>query len=374
MAFSTALYYPWIDVRDEGWLKTAVLYWETIRTIVPESIDAPYSSRTARALQDSEFLVPLRVHSDMEEIEDLTEDVIAYLQTNEGAEFLVAGSGPRGALVHVEKLPYEFRRLAEIHPEKLLWEIRNQLERTVRSPRRGDWLAVDERFADYYMTLLASRLSDRVGAGLLTPIAAADRLAVSARMDAQLPEILPNAIWGRRSRRREYEAAGPRRRAPRTLAQGLLAHLALQRVAIDPATPIERLLEFRLHHRDELALFRTKIEQLTAGVNEDLPAEALRQRARDIYNNDIDPALSNLKRALDGRRIRWLGDGFLRIAFMSAGTSSMLVAAGLSVPMALLAGAGLSLVVSGAMYNVDRAESLRNNPYSYLLSVGNELR
>jgi hypothetical protein len=45
------------------------------------------------------------------------------------------------------------------------------------------------------------------------------------------------------------------------------------------------------------------------------------------------------------------------------------VAAGLAVPTALLAGAGLSLIVSGIMYNVDKREALRSNPYSYLLSI-----
>jgi hypothetical protein len=60
---SQALYYPWIDVRDEAWLKTALLYWDSVRTIVPESIDPPDSTDTGRALQDAEFLVPLRVHS-----------------------------------------------------------------------------------------------------------------------------------------------------------------------------------------------------------------------------------------------------------------------------------------------------------------------
>ena len=54
---------PWIDVRDEAWLKTVLLYWDSVHTIVPESIDASYSTVTGRALQDAQFLVPHRVHS-----------------------------------------------------------------------------------------------------------------------------------------------------------------------------------------------------------------------------------------------------------------------------------------------------------------------
>jgi hypothetical protein len=83
--------------------------------------------------------------------------------------------------------------------------------------------------------------------------------------------------------------------------------------------------------------------------------------------------MGSLKNALQGRKIRWLGEGLLKTAFLSAGSSTMLVAAGLAVPTALLAGAGLSLIVSGTMYNVDKRESLRSNPYSYLLSLEREL-
>jgi hypothetical protein len=153
----------------------------------------------------------------------------------------------------------------------------------------------------------------------------------------------------------------------------MLAQLAIERFAIAADTPIDKLLEFKESHRDELSQFRSKIEQLTAAVTEDLPAEALRQRVSDIDVNEVGPAIANLKKALDGRRIRWLSEGLLKVAFLSAGSSTMLVSAGLSIPTALLAGAGLSLIVSGTMYNVDKKESLRSNPYSYLLSIGREL-
>ena len=42
MAFTKALYYPRIQVPDEGWLKTAMLHWEGVQTIVPASMPEPY--------------------------------------------------------------------------------------------------------------------------------------------------------------------------------------------------------------------------------------------------------------------------------------------------------------------------------------------
>lgn len=371
---SQALYYPWIDIRDEAWLKASLLYWDSLRTIVPESIDDPYSTETGRALQSAGFLTPIRVHSHMEEIEELADDALNYLSTAEGAELLISGEQSRRHEIHVEKLPYKLGRLAEIHPEKLPMEIRHLLKDWAYRSRRGnEWLRVDDGFANFYMTLLANKLSDRVGARLLTSIPAADRLALAARLDAQLSGLVPWGVHGRSRRWHEYEAFGRRRRMPRHLAPGMLASLTLERIGIDADTPIDRLLEFKESHRDELALFRTKVEELAASVDADLPLEALRQRIAELHDNQVAPAITNLKQALEGRRIRWISEGLLKIAFLSAGSSSMLVAAGLAVPTALLAGAGLSLIVSGTMYNVDKRDSLRGNPYAYMLSVERDL-
>lgn len=310
----------------------------------------------------------------MEEIEELTDDALTYLNTAEGGELLVARSQGRRHHIHLDKLSTSLVRLPMFH-QKLGHEVLHLLSSRASPSSRGpDWLDVDEGFALFYMTLLANRLAERIGAALLTPIPTAERLALAARLDAQLNGVIPWGLDGPSRRRwREYEAFGPRRRMPRTLAPGLLSQLAIQRIGVAPDTPIDRLLDFRERHKDELASFRTEIERLTSSVEEDLSAEALRQRVSDLYTNGVEPAIANLQGALEGRRIRWLGEGLLKIAFLSAGSSSMLIAAGLAVPTALLAGAGLSLVVSGTLYNVDKSESLRSNPYAYLLSLEREL-
>lgn len=114
----------------------------------------------------------------MDEIEELAGDVLTYLGFAEGAELLIAGHRGRMRDIHMEKLPYELGRLADIHPEKLPFEYTPpspQLLRGQLGAGGWDWIRVDERFANFYMTLLASRLADRVGAGLLTSLAAAEQ-------------------------------------------------------------------------------------------------------------------------------------------------------------------------------------------------------
>lgn len=365
MAFTKALFYPWIDIRDEGWLKNAMLYWETVQTIVPASIQQPYSTRTAREFQDEGLLAPLRVESSMREIEDLTIEVLKYLQSPEGGEVLMSKEISDYHYIHPDKLPDEIRRLVNIHPEKLAFEIRHKIERE----NHGDWISVDSRFADFYMTLLATRLSERTGAGLLTQTPSTNKLAAAVRLDANLS--LPKS----RRNRYEYDDHEHRRQMPLSLAQGTLADLIFERIQIDPETPVEKILGFRRDHADELGRFRTKIAELIKCISNDIPLDALRQQVEDIYVNEVKPATSDLSRGLTDSRIKWVTENFLKVAFFSTSSTSVpLALLGLSVPYALLVGAGISLTASAVLYNRDKGDKLRQNPYSYLLAAKKELR
>lgn len=365
-----ALFYPWIDITDESWLKTSLLYWDSIRTIVPESIETPYSTETGRALREANFLVPLRVYPAMEEIKTLTEDTLSFLDSPEGTELLLAGGTGSRHPVHVDKLPQLLPNFVDIHPEKLPYKVRQMVRRFFSADdQKSDWLRVNDGFANFYMTLLASRLAERVGARLLTSLPAADQVAQAARFDAQMDGL--NPLGGPYSRRswRESQAFGRRVTMPKHLAPGLLASLIIERVGINPDTSIDRLIKFREQHRDELALFRAKVDELASSVNTDLPVEALLKQIDEIHAHKVAPAISNLKMALKGRRIQWMSEGLLKVAFLSTGATAMLVVAGLAAPIALLAGAGVSLAVSGIRYNVDKEELLRANPFAYMLSV-----
>ena len=379
MSFSKALYYPFIDIGDPAWLRTACLYWEEIQTIVPESLDSPYKTPDTQALEGEGLLIPLRVHPSMPELEALAGDVLAFLERPEGVEMLLP-SGHGSATIHVEKLPYELEHVLRdksiIIPEGS-WEDAETVRRNRASLLRGEgrrrkddgFLEIDGRFANFYMTLLASRLADRIGAGLLSPLASADRLATAARLDAITPNVLDRHL----RRPREYDALRRHQEMPRTLAHGSLAHLAIQRLGVHEDTPIEDLLRFRRKHADELGRFRAELGRLTRETQEeDLSLEALQQRVVDIYENEVKPAVADLQAALKGSGIRSTTEGFLKAAFMSAAPTSALVMAGFSTPTALLAGAGISLAATVVLYNTNRAAMLRQNPYSYLLSVARE--
>lgn len=176
--FSSALYYPHIDVKNDRWLRSAVLFWDSIRTIVPESYREPYSSDVARELNNEGILEPVRVSSDMEEIESLTDTVLDFLTDPVSASVMFSTESPFCKKIHPEKISYELRHLMDIHPEKLPYEIRSQLDRALND--KG-WYKVEPGFASFYMTLLATQLSNRLGLGLIAESSTADQLAIAVQ-------------------------------------------------------------------------------------------------------------------------------------------------------------------------------------------------
>lgn len=364
MAFTKALYYPWIDIKDEGWLKNAMLYWETVQTIVPTSIKQPYSTRTAQEFHNEGLLLPFHVEPSMKEIKELTGDVLQYLESPEGSEVLMAKEISKNHYIHPDKISEEVRNLVRIHPDKLPYEIENRLLRSFSSNRKHDWISVDMRFADFYMTLLATHLSEKIGAGLLTDILANNKLATAVRLDARLT-IPKSLVYKNR-----YYTYRHYRDMPLSLAQGALADLIIDRIQVNPNTSVKKILKFRRDHADELGRFRTKIAELTKTISSDQPLDRLRQQVEDIYINDVRPAMNSLKKGLTDSKIKWSTKNFLKVAFFSTSSTSVpLALIGLSVPYALLVGAGISLIASAILYNREKSEKLRQNPFSYLLAA-----
>jgi len=301
----------------------------------------------------------------MESVERLAGKVLDYFGTTEADGVLVEGGLRQSDLIHPEKLP-ELRGLVEMHPEKFPYELQCQLLRLFHG-REGDWVRVDRPFARFYMTMLATELAETHGIALLTDLPASDRLAVNVRLDSKLG--IPNVRfgdphWHRYGRHWRHEQEGTR-----ALAPALLADLTLQKIAISPETSVDDLLRFREDHKDQLGRFRIKMAELTKSVEDDLTIEALQQRVADIYANEVKPTVNEMKDCLSASRIKWALESFLKTSMLSVPATSTLAALGLAVPHALLAGAGISLTVSAVLYNVQKREDMRKNPYSYLMAA-----
>jgi hypothetical protein len=357
MAFTKALFYPSIDIHNEDWLKTAILFWDEISTIVPASIDSPYQERATQYLRDEGLLSPIVVNPGHRFIEELAEDTINYLNTNEGFQLLTQGNE---YVIHRDKLPREIIQLFDIHPDKLPYEI--QYKFCHRMTRDG-WLRVDGRFANFYMTLLANRICEHLAIAPLTDNSLTSKLSDLYRLDNQF------AINGRD---RDYNYRPHNRNRYINLSQGLLINMAIEGISIAEQTSLEDVVNFKRRHQDELGLFRKNVADLTKDIPADASLGQIKQMVENVYVNEFLPGYNGLKAALNGSGIKWVADNFMKVSLISTGATALPTALlGLSVPYALLAGAGVSIISSLVSYNVDKRAMLRNNPYSYLLSVNN---
>jgi hypothetical protein len=66
--YGRALYYPYIEIRDDRWIKLAALYYDGLSRIVPHGVQ-PEDSETVRALNEkSDFLRNLNPESDADPV------------------------------------------------------------------------------------------------------------------------------------------------------------------------------------------------------------------------------------------------------------------------------------------------------------------
>lgn len=404
--FRRALYYPWIDISNEQWLKTAALYWSKIHTIVPESISNPYTSESAKIMNDAGLLEPIVVNSQMPEMKEIAPEVLSFLETDEALRlFMYEPNGQ--ASIHPDKLAYALReelgaRFDLIHSDKINYMLRNKIMKSIGDSRAGEdgWISMPTRFANYYMTLLANKISQSKGIGVVSDYSLYDQLTLRVKkrnpppLLARCPEcgFNPDSYeykFIRRSgmctrcgepfRISSWNVSIGRGRGytpeAEHIADGLLAQITLKSIGIRGNVKIDKIIEFREKHDDAFSSFRAAIQGLVNEIRsiEHIDTlEALQERMLAIHENEIKPRINELERKLNENLL----DTFLS-DFKISGVASMLgISSGVaSFPLlgnyALLAGAGISAVATGFMCYRNRRH-LEDNPYSYVLSVKNE--
>ncbi len=350
-----ALYYPYIDITSEAWLKNAMLYWDTISTIVPESIKDPYKTRTAKEFFDEGCIESIKVNSNMLEIEELTENVLDYIDSDQGRNVLYRGISH----IHPDKLPSDIQRLARIHPDKLPFEIRYTLENKMED---GEWFSVDSGFANFYMTLLAFKLSNKQKISLLTNQNDYDSLSMVIRLNNQLPRICSY------SEEYEYFNRMHHRRGnlQREFSKGLLLNLMIENISIDPNTTVKQIIQFKKEYKEELENFRTQLKRLSNNIGTFNNGDELIENCNHTINDNFIPSINKLKEKLNDCMIAWRTDVIEKLIFSSLIPN---VTHNINIPYAipLFFGASIFLTISIIRYDINRRRELRDNPYSYIL-------
>jgi len=395
------LYYPWIDIHDDSWVKTAVLYWDEINTIVPFGMQSPYKNQVAIILEQEGILRPFEVTPSSREVIEASDIAMQYLSTPEGMRVLTSSNVH--SRIHLSKLSYELQqdfgvRFGRVHSSKMS----RHLMEAIGSSRVDDdgFLSIESRFSTYYMSALANRVAKRNNLSTVADSQIYNQFNTKLSIDGYSPNQNKTYIRCPRCKERfnrvtqeaiknsgECPMCGadifyvipeknnifqPFRSEPRHLVDGMLAELVIESISIPNSVTIDKLLKFRMEHFDELAAFRGALHDITQSVlnyDEVDDIRLLRQQVKVAYTDKVKPQIKSLKSQLKGAKINYILSDF-SISGMASVLGTTL-ASNLSTT-AILAGAGVSIGIRSIMYMRER-NNIMANPYSYVMSMENKL-
>ena len=167
MLFEDALYYPTIDIMDEAWLKSAVLIWNHISTIVPKSMRVPYRNSCSKDFAAEKVLRPYEVDPFSVSFPNLEKSVMEYLKS------------PQGKNAFKRKVNINHRAYYSVANDKIIRDygdfyicaekFGSGLKRIIDSYANDNgYVVTDKNFMNFYMTALANNICQRNSMALLT--------------------------------------------------------------------------------------------------------------------------------------------------------------------------------------------------------------
>jgi len=350
------LYYPYIHIRDDNWLKYAALYWRNMARLKPHGYPAR-DSWAAEPLLD-EWLIditPDRAASPVSELFlRLTADNAADLRQRYGPVeeerrwfFSRPGApsharmNPRLGYVHVSKMSY---RLVDAIVDAGLGTVARDLD--------GEWLGVHPELANVYMC------------------AVAEEIAAKEHLHPVTDQVLPYAASAGWSVDRLAEVLlGKRYAAPAPLGDPVGRFVVAAFETVVPANldavSFERIMEVRQRYRRELNAFRQYVTLQVEGLTR-LSEVSDVNLYRAHLEHEVEQAVSD---RLDDLRDRLSDLGIEP----STALAAVKVPLDVEGPPADSVGTGslATRVVDAPRRDRDRV--IRESPVGYLFHVGEEL-
>jgi hypothetical protein len=397
------LYYPFIQFRNDSWLKLAALYWDRIGRIVPPGYE----------LQDSDTV--LRLQGELGFVANLEPSYGALDEVSDEFVELVIDRGPE--LRDRYGIPGQADIVPVLHSQRWPQPWSNAGAGTRRVPGGPQWQApldpslapgADPRLAYIYASgkmtpLLTDALVDE-GLGVPVPdhgligmhpqLAFVYMHALASRMATSVMHLLTDDDF-------DHVAAGcapgriagalldvPARGAPEAGGnEGLdleFATLALQSVIPKDinSLPVEKIIEIRQRHRDELTAFQVATREITGSLKEAVALDSPDVAAiylQALYEKTLEPELRQLKSALSRSGVdSVLGSLSVKVAAPELVTSgAALLGIGALHLNPVVMGAGAIVLCLMPRIRRQRAEAgqLRaSSPAAYLLRLEEELK
>jgi hypothetical protein len=372
------LYYPYVHIRDDDWLKGAALYWPSVRRLVPHGY-AKHDSATAESFAQARILKdedPGELLKDVggnlletlqESADRLTRDytIGAAFDFHDDESRWTGGTAPGDsdrdlAWVHVTKFPPEAATLLE---SRGLARRGQPIDEVAADPGEpGEWIGLHPALADAYMTVLAGRLGQSAGFQPLTDqtdlrvatptidVQAAVQLLLGRSQDAG---VLDDARVGVDT----YVMLALQLALPKNLAQ----------------VSAEKIVEVRKNLGEELRNFRDYVSTQQAELTE-MAALALPRRRLEAFTEHVAQTVEDpLRRLENGLKLHKLEPTRSIVLASSFAPPLALGAAAITPAAATTIGALAALGTAWWQIGSIRDSTRASSPVGYLLDVRDAL-
>jgi len=340
----TALYYPTIAVPSGTWLRSALLYWDEVASIVPEDWEhrqlVPFTPEID-FLRKEEIFRPIRpdafiMHGPWQRVDEFHKELRERIDSSTFQKHLMEGDRHLDARIHPDKVALNF-----------FYDFLEPAGLARKDDSDSHWLLFERRTALLYMSCLAKYLAET------------DAEAVSPSTDLPIYERL------------SLDALRPQDGfACIDVELGKLLPIPRDEVALSD------ILEFRRRRRQELLSFRGIMDNFQTTLSRATNPAELKGAAVSIGEN-MEKGLNDLKAILDDGRVATIMGSIKAILSVKSPMlwATIGVTAGQARRVADLplgwTGAGLALLgaIEISHHLIDsrnkKRASLRESPFAY---------
>ncbi|MEV4079445.1 DUF6236 family protein [Nonomuraea fuscirosea] len=374
------LYYPYIHIRDDAWLKACALYWPKIVRMVPDGYPTRDSETMKVLAGELGFDFRLTAGSTQTSAAAVTPHVQALLAEHGSQLAQAYGFDALGLKMHEVETQWALRdtslgitatgdSLAGVYEEQVDPRLRDELTAHGLAAHIGPWVAMHPHFAWWYMSVLANHVAT---ANQLQPVcdqigtqAAAGLEAARAVRVLQVDDLEDDDL---------------------TAHPGAAAHTlglyAVRLVVPDDLDniPVETIVKIRQRYAADFDAFGVAVEDRAAEIATQLSAiqdrKVVESLLRDVAFADFGRPVAELRKALKALRV----DTRFAVINLKIELPGMLTALGAFAAgvttgheaVGMGAAAALALVQVRRNARAKRAEALAPSSATYLLHVEDE--
>ncbi|SFX67690.1 DUF6236 family protein [Cytophaga hutchinsonii] len=359
MSFGHALYYPHINLTNKNWIKHALLFWDNISRIVPQSVEPADGEDIIKIKYESGFIkdyIPKRWDTSgafqefSRELQPILESDNFFNDRFFGRErhrrnytrdyqdrrrFFSDMVQTSGTYIHVEKMEPRLKEyLFEIGiavPGQNEWE---------------DWVKIDNEIGLLYMTYFAKSISKNKSLPIVTDVE--QSFSASLYFESTINSDYNNQF--------EYKLGN------------LLIETVVPKNIND--VPLEKILDIRRKYDDERMAFFNEISNLSNSIigldNGSALKDALNQHSKIILKDT-----KNLEELYNTHKIKTVSK-FLSISLPTTFASFSEYVPNDAKPFVAAGGVLFGLVSAANSVRKEKLE-LKENPKSYLLNLKSEL-